>query len=58
MSSAAGPSSTTKSGGRMKMIIGTVIMAGRRAAFYSARNTRSVRDSADSTRSELDSGVP
>ena len=39
---AAGPSSTMNSVGRMKMIIGTVSRAGRRAAFSSARVIRAV----------------
>lgn len=45
----AGPISTTKSAGRMKSIIGTVIVAGRRPAFSSARSMRSVRCSWDRT---------
>ena len=36
--------------GRMKRINGTVIMAGKRAAFSSARIMRSFRNSADNTR--------
>ena len=43
MSSTAGPIRTMKSAGRMKIIIGTVIVAGRRPAFSSARSIRSVR---------------
>src|SRR3546814_17757860 len=39
----AGPSSTTNRTGRMKTIIGTVSIAGRRAAFASARSIRSLR---------------
>ncbi len=47
----AGPIRTTNSVGRMKTIIGTVRMAGRRAAFSSAFSMRSSRNSAASTRS-------
>src|SRR3546814_3626820 len=53
---AAGPISTTKSGGRMKTIIGTVSRAGRRAAFSSAFMARCSRDSAGSTRNAWASG--
>src|SRR6266542_3793013 len=55
---AAGPRMTTKRVGRMNMISGTVMIAGRRAAFSSARIIRWWRNSADSTRSALASGVP
>jgi len=44
--------------GRMKRIIGTVMIAGSRAAFSSAFIMRSSRNSAASTRSEWASGVP
>ena len=44
--------------GRMNRISGTVMIAGSRAAFSSARIMRSLRNSADSTRSALASGVP
>ena len=44
--------------GRMNMISGIVMMAGRRAAFSSARIIRSFRNSADRTRREEASGVP
>ena len=54
----AGPISTTNRQGRMKRIIGTVMMAGSRAAFSSAFIMRSSRNSAASTRSEWASGVP
>src|SRR5262249_11298122 len=54
----AGPISTMKSAGRMNTIIGTVMIAGRRAAFSSAFIMRSSRNSAASTRSEWASGVP
>ena len=47
-----------KSTGRMNRISGIVIMAGKRAAFSSARIIRSLRNSAESTRSEDASGVP
>ena len=47
---AAGPSSTINNVGKMKMIIGTVSMAGNRAAFSSARVNRAARDLADKTR--------
>ena len=49
---------TTNSTGRMNRISGTVMIAGRRAAFSSARIMRSLRNSADSTRSAEASGVP
>ena len=55
---AAGPRITTNSVGRMKRMSGTVMMAGRRAAFSSARIMRSWRNSADSTRRAEASGVP
>jgi len=55
---AAGPSSTMNRVGRMKMIIGTVSIAGRRAAFSSARVIRAVRISAARTRRDWASGVP
>jgi hypothetical protein len=55
---AAGPRITMKSTGRMKRISGTVMMAGKRAAFSSARIMRSLRNSADRTRSADASGVP
>src|SRR5690606_9244081 len=55
---AAGPMMTTNSVGRMNRISGTVMMAGRRAAFSSARIMRSLRNSAESTRREEASGVP
>src|SRR5438093_2010563 len=55
---AAGPRITTNRVGRMKQISGTVMIAGRRAAFSSARIMRSLRNSADSTRSAEASGVP
>ena len=44
--------------GRMNRISGTVMIAGSRAAFSSARIMRSLRNSADSTRSAEASGVP
>ncbi len=58
MSRIAGPISTMKSAGRMKSIIGTVIVAGRRPAFSSARIIRSVRCSWLSTLKARASGVP
>ncbi|MGH7063693.1 MAG: hypothetical protein ACREET_06420 [Stellaceae bacterium] len=48
----AGPSRTLNRVGKMKMIIGTVSIAGRRAAFSSARVMRDVRISAARTRSD------
>jgi hypothetical protein len=53
-----GPISTMNSVGMMKIIIGTVRVAGSRAAFYSAVIRRSSRSSRDSTRSDWASGVP
>ena len=47
---AAGPITTMNNVGRMKRINGTAIMAGKRAAFSSARIMRSFRNSADNTR--------
>ena len=44
--------------GRMNTIIGTVSIAGSRAAFSSARVIRASRNSAASTRSDWASGVP
>src|SRR5690606_31200344 len=44
---AAGPRMTMNSTGRMNRISGTVMIAGRRAAFSSARIMRSLRNSAD-----------
>ena len=44
--------------GRMNRISGTVMIAGRRAAFSSARIIRSFRNSAERTRSADASGVP
>ena len=58
ISHAAGPRITTNSTGRMNKINGMVMIAGRRAAFSSARIMRSLRNSADSTRSADASGVP
>ncbi len=55
---AAGPRMTMNSTGRMNRISGTVMIAGRRAAFSSARIMRSLRNSAESTRSAEASGVP
>ena len=55
---AAGPSSTMNKVGRMNTIIGTVSIAGSRAAFSSARVNRAARDSADRTRNDWASGVP
>src|ERR1043165_6828102 len=55
---AAGPRMTMNRVGRMNMISGIVMIAGRRAAFSSARIMRSLRNSADSTRRAEDSGVP
>jgi fumarylacetoacetate (FAA) hydrolase len=52
------PRITMNSVGRMNRISGTVMIAGRRAAFSSARIMRSWRNSADSTRSADASGVP
>jgi uncharacterized membrane protein len=49
---------TMNSTGRMNRISGTVMIAGSRAAFSSARIIRSLRNSAESTRSALASGVP
>ena len=54
----AGPSTTMNSVGRMKMIIGTVSIAGSFAAFSSALVSRASRNSAASTRSDCASGVP
>ena len=58
ISSTAGPISTMKSAGRMKIIIGTVIVAGSRPAFSSARSIRSLRCSWESTLKARASGVP
>ena len=58
MSRIAGPISTMKSAGRMKIIIGTVMVAGRRPAFSSARSIRSVRCSWLSTLRARARGVP
>ena len=44
---AAGPRMTTNRVGRMNRINGTVMIAGSRAAFSSARIMRSLRNSAD-----------
>jgi len=55
---AAGPRMTMNRVGRMKRISGTVMIAGRRAAFSSARIIRSLRNSAERTRSADASGVP
>ena len=44
--------------GRMKTIIGTVMVAGSFAAFSSAFSMRSSRNSVDSARSDCASGVP
>jgi len=49
---AAGPRRTINKVGRMKMIIGTVSIAGSLAAFSSARVSRAVRDSADRMRND------
>src|SRR3546814_12690077 len=49
---AAGPRIAMNSTGRMNRISGTVMIAGRRAAFSSARLMRSLRNSAESTSSE------
>jgi hypothetical protein len=53
-----GPMMMMNSVGRMKIIIGTVIIAGSLAPFSSAFIMRSLRNSADSTRSDWASGVP
>ena len=55
---AAGPRITTNRTGKMKRMRGTVMIAGSRAAFSSARIMRSLRNSAESTRSAELSGVP
>lgn len=55
---AAGPKITMNKVGRMNKINGTVIIAGRRAAFSSARIMRSLRNSADNTRRAEAKGVP
>src|SRR5438067_32634 len=54
----AGPRMTTNRVGRMNRISGTVMIAGRRAAFSSARIMRWWRNSAERTRNALASGVP
>jgi hypothetical protein len=54
----AGPSRTINSVGRMNRIIGTVSIAGSRAAFSSARVMRASRNSAARMRSDCASGVP
>ena len=55
---AAGPRRTMNSVGRMNRIIGTVSIAGSRAAFSSARVMRASRNSAARMRSDWASGVP
>jgi hypothetical protein len=52
------PSRTMNSVGRMNRIIGTVSIAGSRAAFSSARVIRASRYSAAKTRSDCANGVP
>ena len=49
---------TMNSTGRKNMIIGTVNLAGRAAAFFSAAAMRASRFSWASTRSATDTGVP
>ena len=58
MSRMAGPISTMNRAGRMNSIMGTVIVAGSRPAFSSARSMRSVRCSWLSTLKARASGVP
>src|SRR5260370_9686349 len=54
----AGPISTTNSVGKMKRIIGTVSVAGKRPAFSSAFIMRWSRNSRARTRRDWASGVP
>ena len=58
ISIAAGPAITTKIDGRMKVISGTLIMAGKRAAFSSIASILVLRISSARTRSECASEVP
>ncbi len=53
-----GPMMMMNKVGRMKIIIGTVIIAGNLAPFSSAYIIRSLRNSDDKTRSDWASGVP
>ena len=55
---AAGPIRTINSGGKMNKIIGTVMIAGRAAAFSSAFIMRSLRISLPKVRKAAASGVP
>src|SRR5215213_295908 len=55
---AAGPRMTMNRVGRMNRMSGTVMIAGRRAAFSSARIMRSLRNSAERTRKADARGVP
>ena len=58
MDRTAGPTSTMKTAGMMQKMSGTVMITGRRAAFYSTLSRRSLRNSTIRVRMARENGVP